>query len=158
MTRTAANGPSVGMSAASAQNPVDRQVGEAETPFIRFDQAKLSRPVDDPRALVGYGWAPGDYIGVCGLCKEAHISDKRAWRCQDCAEQARNAPPVPAEPAAPASDLEQVTRERDEAVRFVARFVRIYGDMQDGNGNTPTEIRHAGKFLASLRSMEKTGG
>lgn len=35
MTRTAANGPSVGTSNASAQNPVDRQVGEADLLWLR---------------------------------------------------------------------------------------------------------------------------
>lgn len=57
----------------------------AATP-VSFENAKESRPVDDPRALVGFGWAPGDYIGVCGRCGEPHISEKRAMRCQDCAE------------------------------------------------------------------------
>jgi len=37
-----------------------------------------------------------------------------------------------------------------EAVRLLSRIVRVYGDIQDGNGNTPTEIRKAARFVERL--------
>lgn len=60
---------------------------------------KEARPVDDPRALIAFGWAPGGYQGRCGKCGEMHSgSDKRSPCCQDCAESAfRLAAPSAAE-------------------------------------------------------------
>lgn len=55
--------------------------------------AKRPHPVDDPKALVPFGWAPGGYYcAACSMCGEAHAdSDKRSLRCQDCAKKLRDA-------------------------------------------------------------------
>ena len=59
---------------------------------MSFMNAKEARPVDDPKALVPFGWAPGGYhCAACSACGEAHGgSDKRSMRCQDCAEALRD--------------------------------------------------------------------
>lgn len=59
---------------------------------MTFMNAKEARPVDDPKALVPFGWAPGGYhCAACSTCGEAHAgSDKRSMRCQDCAEALRD--------------------------------------------------------------------
>lgn len=59
---------------------------------MSFMNAKEARPVEDPTALVPFGWAPGDYhCAACSTCGEAHSgSDKRSLRCQDCAEKLRD--------------------------------------------------------------------
>lgn len=61
---------------------------------MSFMDAKEARPVDDPKALVPFGWAPGGYYcAACGDCGESHSgSDKRSSRCQDCAEVLRDRP------------------------------------------------------------------
>lgn len=38
----------------------------------------------------------------------------------------------------------------EQAIWHLSRLVRVYGDMQDGYGNTPTEIRHAERFLSEV--------
>ncbi|UTC28088.1 hypothetical protein GURKE_00560 [Brevundimonas phage vB_BpoS-Gurke] len=55
--------------------------------MIALKDCKEPRPVDDPRALIGYGWAPGDYVSQCHDCGSGHIAAKRSLRCQDCAEK-----------------------------------------------------------------------
>lgn len=55
--------------------------------MIALKDCKQPRPVDDPSALVGYGWAPGDYISRCSDCGSGHIAAKRSIHCQDCAEK-----------------------------------------------------------------------
>lgn len=37
--------------------------------------------------LRGWGYAPGDYYSRCIDCDQAHIMDKRAWRCVTCAQK-----------------------------------------------------------------------
>lgn len=70
---------------------------------MSFMNAKRARPVDDPKALVPFGWAPGGYhCAACAMCGEAHSgSDKRSMRCQDCAEALRDAPPPMTHPLTP---------------------------------------------------------
>lgn len=72
--------------------------------------AKEARPVDDPKALVPFGWAPGGYYcASCASCGQSHSgSDKRSSRCQDCAEDLRDAPPADAPSNANTSGLEVV--------------------------------------------------
>lgn len=47
------------------------------------------------------------------------------------------------------ADLRQAERQRDEAVGLLRRIDRTYADMQDGNGNHPTELRKVRAFLAT---------
>lgn len=70
--------------------------------------AKEARPVDDPTALVPFGWAPGGYYcASCASCGQSHSgSDKRSSRCQDCAEALRDAPPSETPSNANTSGLE----------------------------------------------------
>lgn len=60
----------------------------------RFMTAKRARPVDEPSALVPFGWAPGGYYcAACSVCGDAHTgSAKQSRCCQDCAEKRRDDP------------------------------------------------------------------
>jgi hypothetical protein len=44
------------------------------------------------------GWAPGDYLCICGKCQCRFMGAKRAFHCADCAyaeDEAKPAPPSP---------------------------------------------------------------
>lgn len=47
----------------------------------------------DPKELVPWGWAPGNYIITCKDCGRGGpdwlMGDKRSWRCERCAMIAR---------------------------------------------------------------------
>lgn len=45
--------------------------------------------------------------------------------------------------AAEVGDLAVGWTRVERAIRYLRRLALAYGDMQDGNGNAPTEVRHA---------------
>jgi len=55
------------------------------------------------------------------------------------------------------SSLKTSSEHDGEALRHLRKLVEVYGDMQDGNGHTPTEIRRAKRFLAALQSGGEGG-
>lgn len=65
--------------------------------MVPFEKMKQAREVEDPTALVPFGWAPGGYCcAACALCGEGHMgSDKRSPCCQDCAEKRRDQAATP---------------------------------------------------------------
>ena len=128
-TRTAS---SVGTEAEgrSAQNPVDRQVGEARERIARIiDPHAFGLPV------AGRGPLPG------------FVSNKMAR------DYNRQGAFAKADAILAASDLEQVTRERNEAV---AALEKIANPPYGLGFNRLRGL--ARQVLASLRSMEKAGG
>lgn len=40
------------------------------------------------------GWLPGSYCGICKVCGEPYIGDRRSWCCGDCA-YSDDAPKLP---------------------------------------------------------------
>lgn len=42
---------------------------------------------EDPRGLVEFGFARGDYMGFCRECCGQFIGDKRATVCEACARE-----------------------------------------------------------------------
>lgn len=56
---------------------------EEMTEKIRWQQQAL-RSIRDTRPMLG-GWAPGNYLRRCHVCKGGFIGDKRAMQCADCA-------------------------------------------------------------------------
>lgn len=47
-----------------------------------------------------------------------------------------------------AQDIKALIAELKEAHKLLARIDRVYADLQDGNGNHPTELRKVRAFLA----------
>ena len=47
-------------------------------------EAASLNPNCDRRPARG-GWAPGNYMALCGNCRQSFIGDKRAVMCADCA-------------------------------------------------------------------------
>jgi hypothetical protein len=90
--------------------------------------AKRARPVDDPKALVSFGWAPGGYYcAACAACGQSHSgSDKRSSRCQDCAEALRDAAPFKAPSNANTSGLAPT-----DALRLVPIDMQIESILHD---------------------------
>jgi hypothetical protein len=85
------------------------------TRLEEFKTPKLK--LDDPKALVPWGWAPGDYMALpCSTCKQSHMdTDKRSWRCQDCAIIEREKAKIMAEPTTEPSLEDHVRQYVGEA-------------------------------------------
>lgn len=122
---------------------------------MSFMNAKEARPVDDPKALVPFGWAPGGYhCAACSTCGEAHAgSDKRSMRCQDCAEALRDKRANEPAPTRETADHTELVRLAVEAIWEIAG-----GRATDGHNEAGRLERikdRAAEILAALKGDTK---
>lgn len=68
-------------------------VRDTEIARLETDLELVRRDVDHLRlfARIRFGYAPGDYFGICHCCKAQFIGDKRATNCEACADKAIDA-------------------------------------------------------------------
>lgn len=68
-------------------------IRDTEIARLETDLELARRDADYLRlfARIRFGYAPGDYFGICHYCKAQFIGDKRAMNCEACADKAIDA-------------------------------------------------------------------
>ena len=67
--------------------------------FFIMDDWKDHPEMEEPSALVDFGFAPGGYLQTCPACSDRFIGAKRCHRCHDCALAKSKEPVVVLPPA-----------------------------------------------------------